>query len=108
MKRNHLHATDSALTMDSFGGKSDNRKILVLRRYSVNKLIFAASFLTGIVVLAQQPARQPALDEAAAAYEQGRAPEAEQKIDSILRNHPGDLGALVLMGVVLDSEQRYQ
>lgn len=48
------------------------------------------------------------MDEAAAAYEQGRTQEAEHKIDSILTNHPRDLGALVLMGVVLDSQQRYQ
>lgn len=88
--------------------KSDNREILVLRKGSVAKLIFTASFLAGIVVSAQQPARETALDEAAAAYEQGKTAEAEQKIDWILKNHPGDLGALVLMGVVLDSEQRYK
>jgi predicted Zn-dependent protease len=60
------------------------------------------------VASGQQPASQPALDQAVAAYEKGKTAEAEQKIDSILRNHPGDLGALVLMGVVLDSEQRYR
>ena len=86
--------------------KSDNRKIVVLRKGSVTKLIFAASLLAANVVSSQQPARRAELDEAAAAYEQGRTAEAEQKIDSILKNHPGDLGALVLMGVVLDSEQR--
>ena len=53
-------------------------------------------------------AQQTAIDEAAAAYQQGKAAEAEQKLDTVLRQHPDELGALLLMGAVLDSEQRYK
>ena len=60
------------------------------------------------VLLAQQPGPQTALDEAAADLEQGRAAEADQKLDSFLREHPADLRALVLKGAVLDSLERWQ
>ena len=79
----------------------------MLRKGSVNKLAFTVCFFGGIVVFGQHTAPRPELDEAAAAYRQGKTAEAEQKIESILKSHPGELGALVLMGVVLDSEQRY-
>lgn len=59
------------------------------------------------VLAGQQPAPPGALDEAAAAFEQGKAAEADQKLDSILKDHPADLGALILKGAVLDSLERY-
>jgi Tfp pilus assembly protein PilF len=75
----------------------------VLRKSSVHKLALTLAFLGGIVLSAQQAA----LDEAAAAFEQGKTTEARQKLEAVLKNHPNELGGLVLMGVVLDSEQRY-
>ena len=57
---------------------------------------------------AQQPTTQVALDEAAAAFEQGRPAEAGQKLESILKTHPTELRALILEGAVLDSQQRYR
>ncbi|MBZ5592503.1 MAG: tetratricopeptide repeat protein [Acidobacteriia bacterium] len=71
------------------------------RTSTAGKLILA---LAWIGILAGQ---QAALDEAAAAFEQGRAAEAGQKLDSILKDHPADLRALILKGAVLDSLQRY-
>jgi len=64
--------------------------------------------LAGGAAFAQQPATQAALDEAAAAFEQGKAAEAGQKLESILRTHPTELRALILEGAVLDSQQRYR
>lgn len=60
-------------------------------------------FLAAGALLAQ---RAP-LDEAAAAFEQGNAAEAQQKLQSILRERPADLRALMLMGAALDAQQRY-
>ena len=68
---------------------------------SAGKLILA---LASIGILAGQ---QAVLDDAAAAYEQGRAAEAGQMLDSFLKDHPADLRALILKGAVLDSLQRY-
>src|ERR1700683_976760 len=59
------------------------------------------------VLAGQQPAQPGPLDEATAAFEQGRAAEADQKLDAILKDHPEDLGALILKGAVLDSLERY-
>ena len=86
--------------------KRDNRKTIVGRKGTLKRLGIAVTFVGGMVVFAQQAA--PALDEAATAYEQGRTAEAKQKLELVLKKRPGDPGALVLMGVVLDSEQRYQ
>ncbi len=51
---------------------------------------------------------QPTVDEAAAAFQQGDAAGAERKLATILNEHPTDPAALTLMGVVLDSLQRYK
>jgi len=59
------------------------------------------------VLLCQQSTPQTALDEATAALEQGRAAEADQKLDSFLKGHPEDLRALILKGAVLDSLERW-
>jgi len=67
-------------------------------------LAFACLF--GNALLAQ-PAAEPALDAAAAAYQQGRIAEAGKILGLILKNHPNDAGALVLMGAVLDAGQRF-
>lgn len=69
---------------------------------SFRKLILALSAVG--VLLGQQA---PSLDEAAADFEQGRAAEAGEKLNAILKSHPDDLRALVLKGAVLDSLQRY-
>ena len=59
------------------------------------------------MLLSQQPAPPAALDEAAAAFEQGRADEADQKLNSFLKSHPADLRALLLKGAILDSLERW-
>ena len=68
---------------------------------SAGKLILALAWI-GILV-----GQKAALDEAAAAYEHGRTAEAGQMLDSILKDHPADLRALILKGAVLDTLQRY-
>jgi tetratricopeptide (TPR) repeat protein len=59
------------------------------------------------MLLGQQLAPPAVLDEAAAAFEQGRADEAEQKVNSFLKSHPTDLRALLLKAAVLDSRERW-
>jgi tetratricopeptide (TPR) repeat protein len=59
------------------------------------------------MLLSQQPDPPAALDEAAAAFEQGRTDEADQKLNSVLKSHPTDLRALLLKGAVLDSLKRW-
>lgn len=54
--------------------------------------------------LFSQPA---ALDDAAAAFQQGRAAEADQKLNLFLQDHPADLRALILKGAVLDTLKRW-
>jgi Flp pilus assembly protein TadD len=49
----------------------------------------------------------PALDEAAAAFEQGKTDEAEQKLRPVLEKHPSNLRALLLTGAVLDAGGRF-
>jgi tetratricopeptide (TPR) repeat protein len=63
--------------------------------------------LGGILLPAQQHESQREIDEAALAFQQGKMAEAEQKLRPILEANPSDLRALVLMGAVLDTEQRY-
>lgn len=70
-------------------------------------LPFTLSLLAGAVLLAQQSAPQDALDEITSAFKQGKTAEAQQRLDSILKDHPDDLRALMLAGAVLDSQQRY-
>ena len=67
----------------------------------------AFSFLTGVLLLAQQPSPDLALDEAAIAFEQGKTAEAEQKQRPILEKHPSNLRALLLAGAILDTGGRY-
>jgi tetratricopeptide (TPR) repeat protein len=59
-------------------------------------------------ILGAQQGGQPPLDRAAAAYRAGKSAEAEQILKTILAKQPGDLGALELMGIVLDAESQYQ
>lgn len=72
----------------------------MLRRGAVSLI---CCFLAAGALLAQRSA----LDEAAAAFERGNAAEAQQKLQSILRERPTDLRALMLMGATLDAQQRY-
>lgn len=67
-----------------------------------------AILLVSISVLRAQPSRpDAALDEAVTAFEQGNTQAAQKKLDESLTAHPNDLRALILQGVVLDSQQRY-
>jgi tetratricopeptide (TPR) repeat protein len=59
------------------------------------------------MLLSQQPAPPTVLDEAAAAFERGRADEADQKLNTFLNSHPVDLRALLLKGAILDSLERW-
>ena len=69
------------------------------------KLVLAL-WSTG-VLLSQHAPPPDTLDEAAAAFAQGRPAEAEQELNSFLKNHPTDLRALILKAAVLDSLQRW-
>jgi Tfp pilus assembly protein PilF len=70
------------------------------------RLIFVFALLVGSVLPAQQ-GRTPMLDEATQAYQQGKTAEAEQILTTILKKQPDETEALLLMGIVLDAEQRY-
>ena len=59
------------------------------------------------LLFSQQTNPAAALDDAASAFEQGRVAEADQKLNSFLKNHPADLRALILKGAVLDTLQRW-
>lgn len=74
---------------------------------SGGKLALTVSILVASVLFAQPPSAQTLLDEASSAYRQGKTAEAARIIDTILKDHPSEPGALVLMGVVLDAQQRY-
>ena len=63
--------------------------------------------LGSILLPAQQPDSQREIDEATLAFQQGKTAEVEQKLRPVLEANPSDLRALVLMGAVLDTEQRY-
>jgi Flp pilus assembly protein TadD len=60
------------------------------------------------LLYSQSLAPAAAVDEAAAAFEQGRPAEADQKLNSYLKDHPADLRALILKGAVLDTLQRWE
>ena len=63
--------------------------------------------LATLSVLLGQTAPSDRLDEAAADFEQGRAAEAAQKLDAVLKDHPADLRAIILKAAVLDSLDRH-
>ena len=67
----------------------------------------ALSFLTGVLLVAQRPGPDLALDEAATAFEQGKTAEAEQMLRPILEKNPSNLRALLLAGAILDTGGRY-
>ncbi|MFL6352654.1 MAG: tetratricopeptide repeat protein [Bryobacteraceae bacterium] len=76
-------------------------------RVLLKVLPFTLSFLASIVLFAQEPAGESALEAAASDFAQGRIAEADSRVDAILKDHPADLRALILKGAVLDSQQRY-
>lgn len=86
---------------------SDNRGLAVFRDRFSHNLALTFSCLVGSVLLAQPPAVPTSLDEAAAAYTEGKTAEAARILETVLKADPTDPSALVLMGVVLDTEQRY-
>jgi hypothetical protein len=57
---------------------------------SSGKLALTVSILVGGILLAQPPSAQILLDEASAAYRQGKPAEAAQILDTILTDHPGE------------------
>src|SRR5690348_16208391 len=72
--------------------------------------ILAAALLTGSSLGAQsQQAEAPrsVLEKAAADFQRGKVGEAEQAVRAALRRAPDDPAALGLLGVVLDSQKRY-
>jgi tetratricopeptide (TPR) repeat protein len=79
----------------------------VLFRASPGRIVVLVFACLPAVALLAQPASEPAFDAATTAYEQGKAADAARILGEVLQNHPNDLRALVLMGVVLDGSQRY-
>jgi tetratricopeptide (TPR) repeat protein len=74
-----------------------------------HNLIRQISLLLAFVLLTTaQHLGDDALARAAAAYRNGDTAEAKRMLGNIMAEHPSELGAFVLMGAVLDSEQRYQ
>ncbi len=81
---------------------------LVWRATLVSKgLLVTLWAVTGAVVFARQSGPEIDLQAARSAYGAGKTDEADQKLNSILNEHPADVGALTLKGVILDSQQRY-
>src|SRR4051794_11889153 len=69
--------------------------------------VIALSFPGSVLLYAQRLEPQRAIEEATQAFQQGKTADAEQRLRPILEANPSDLRALVLMGAVLDTEQRY-
>ena len=69
----------------------------------LGNIALTVCLLAGIAARAQEAA----LDAAATAFEQGKTALAEQQVRAVLDRHANDLRALILMGAILDSEQRY-
>jgi tetratricopeptide (TPR) repeat protein len=72
--------------------------------------ILVAALLTGSGLVAQSP--QPSvpasvLQKAASDFQQGNVSEAEQALHAALKQAPSDPSALGLLGVILDSQRRY-
>src|SRR5437764_1442537 len=83
--------------------------ISVCARRSLSKtFLFSLAFLITAAVFGQQTDPETALDEATGTFEHGNPAAAEQTLDSILKKYPRNLRALVLMGAVLDSQQRFR
>lgn len=57
---------------------------------------------------AQRPTSASVYDQATTAFQQGKLAEAEQTLRSALINHPRDVRALGLLGVILDAEKRFE
>ena len=82
--------------------KQDNRELIVCGKS------LALLWCVGVLLAAQRPAPELALDQAAKDIEQGKTAEAEQKLQLVLAKEPSNLLALILEGAVLDSEKRYK
>ncbi len=65
------------------------------------------SILSIFIVFAQEQIPNSVYENATRSFEEGRAAEAEATLNSVLRDHPRDVRALSLMGVILDSNERY-
>ena len=85
--------------------KRHNGKLTVTAMNWAGYLLVAPLWIG--ILLSQAPVPPAALDEAAAAFEQGRADEADQKLNAVLKSHPADLRALLLKAAVLDSLERW-
>ncbi|HYK92269.1 MAG TPA: tetratricopeptide repeat protein [Acidobacteriota bacterium] len=62
--------------------------------------------LLTVYLFSQSPGPQR-FDQIVAAYQQGRLDEAEKLLRSLLSDHPSEIRALSLMGVVLDGQKRF-
>jgi tetratricopeptide (TPR) repeat protein len=71
------------------------------------KLALSISLFFAGILVAQHPDVLAALDEASAAYQNGHAAESVRILETLLKSHPSEPGALTLMGAALDAEQRY-
>ncbi len=78
-----------------------------MRRNLLFKVSIVSSFLGGVLLFPQQREPQHAIEEATEAFREGKTLEAKQKLHSVLEGNPSDLGALVLIGAVLDADQHY-
>ncbi len=83
--------------------------LLRSRQIIARKTASFAVLLAGFGCIAAGQATPPAsvYEKAAQDFQQGRTAEAENRLRSILQSHPGDLDALSLMAVILDSERHY-
>jgi tetratricopeptide (TPR) repeat protein len=71
------------------------------------KLALSFSLFFAGILLAQNADVVAALDQASSAYQHGQPAESVRILDALLKSHPGEPGALTLMGAALDAEQRY-
>jgi tetratricopeptide (TPR) repeat protein len=72
------------------------------------RLAQICSLLSLSLVFGQQHTSDSICEEAAKSFEQGRLADAEAALAALLEKQPRDARALSLMGVVLDSGQRYR
>jgi tetratricopeptide (TPR) repeat protein len=64
--------------------------------------------LAAPALLAQDQISPALYDQVTASFQQGKLSEAEHALRSALRNHPREARALSLLGVILDSQKRYE
>lgn len=78
-----------------------------MRRRCVRVALSVACLAVAVSAIQAQQTEAAVLDQARSSFAQGNAAEADQKLDSILKDNPVNLGALSLKGIILDSQQHY-